>query len=735
MTTSVQTMCRVCANHCALQLEMTADGRHRISGVKDNPLYRGYSCVKGRAQTAQAAHPDRLLQPFKRIDGDLVPISTQVAITEVAARLTAVIEQYGPQSVAIYTGNGLIAGAASAYPVIAAFLAAIGSTRSFTSVTLDKPGKSIAKSLHGEWGAPAQSFHDPEVALFIGINPLITYTGLPAGNPGKWLADHLDAGMQLIVIDPRRSDIAKRATLHIQNRPGSDVHVLAAMLKVILDERRHDQEFVAQHTTGLEELRAALEEFTPERAAAAAGVEADAIVRAARIYADARRGYTMGGTGLHMAGYGTLAEYLILNLETICGRWLRSGDLVPNPGVLLPPRRYVAEARPPGPARFGEQLQTRGLRRTAAGLPTAAIPDEVLAGEIRALISLGGNPVASWPDQLKTIDALKELDLFVQVDPWLTESARAAHYVVPPPMALEVSSSSFLLDVLNTMGTGYSTIAPYAQYAPAVQDRPTGSDLLEEWEFIYELGCAMGLRLDVLIPGTGTNPETLHLDSTRRPSTDELLTALHRNSRIPLEEVRRQPGGVVFDGPPVYVEAPSGDPTGRLQLADPEMMSNLQQRARTSTERPSEFPFRLICRRMMHVYNSMGTVGPQNHKRLYNPAFMAPADLEALGLADGDEVLIGSRRTTIIGVVHADDSLLPGLVSMAFGFGGAPDRDSEYLTLGSNTNRLLDNDIEFDPYSGQPRMSDVPVSVTPRRPAPGAPANAAGRPASRQDGR
>jgi anaerobic selenocysteine-containing dehydrogenase len=314
--------------------------------------------------------------------------------------------------------------------------------------------------------------------LFVGINPLVTYTGLPAGNPGKWLNEQLEAGLQLIVIDPRRSDVAKRATLHLPARPGSDIHVIAAMIRVILTEDLMDGDFVARYTAGLETLREHLEPFTAERAAQVAGVAAEDIVAAARLFAGARRGFVMAGTGPHMSGYGTLAEYLLLDLETLCGHWLRAGEQVPNAGALLPARRYVAQPVGPSPARYGERLRTRGLRRTAAGLPTAALPDEILAGEIKALISIGGNPVASWPNQLKTIDALARLELFVQVDPWLTASARQADYVVAPPMPLEVASSSVVLDVLSTMGTGYSTAVPYAQYTDAVfpgQRAPTSS--------------------------------------------------------------------------------------------------------------------------------------------------------------------------------------------------------------------------------------------------------------------
>jgi anaerobic selenocysteine-containing dehydrogenase len=221
----------------------------------------------------------------------------------------------------------------------------------------------------------------------------------------------------------------------------------------------------------------------------------------------------------------------------------------------------------------------------------------------------------------------------------------------------------------------------------------------------------MGLRLRVLVPAGEHGLDHLDLDLACRPSTEELITQLSRHSRIPLEEVKRHPGGSVFGEPDAYVEPGDPDCADRLQLADPGLMAELDAALTAKRDPGDEWPYRLICRRMMHVYNSMGTVGPQTHRRRYNPAFMSPADLGRLALAEGDLVTISSRRASIVAVVHPDDTLSDGVVSMAFGFGGAPDRDSEYLTLGSNTNRLIDNDVEFDHWSGQPRRAG-------RRPVP-----------------
>src|SRR5439155_4686498 len=142
----------------------------------------------------------------------------------------------------------------------------------------------------------------------------------------------------------------------------------------------------------------------------------------------AGRGYAMAGTGPSMSGPGTLVEYLILNLLTLCGYWQRAGEQVRNPRTLLCAKPAKAQAAAPTPAYgVGEPMRVRGLAGSAAGLPTAALADEILTegeGRVRALLSVAGNPVAAFPNQRKTIEAMKSLDLLVQVDPWMSQTAR-----------------------------------------------------------------------------------------------------------------------------------------------------------------------------------------------------------------------------------------------------------------------------------------------------------------------
>jgi anaerobic selenocysteine-containing dehydrogenase len=709
--------CRVCINNCPIVVDVVDGQVASVGGDRAHPAYEGYTCIKGRAQGDLLRHPGRLLHSLKRTgDGTFVPIPSDDALDEIAQRLRDVVDRHGPSAVAGYLGTNVIANIAAS-PFGNAFLTALGTPMIFTPNTIDKPGKPIARALHGQWMAPGQGFDDPRVALLIGANPLVSYTGAPTGNPGKWLAAAKARGMKVIVVDPRRNDAARRADLFLQTRPGHDAELMAAILRVVITEERYDEAFVAEHTRGLAALREAVLPFTPELVAERADVAAEDIVEAARIFADAGRGYAFAGTGPNMSGPGVLVEYLVLDLLSLCGYWQREGERVRNDVCLMPAAERRAQASDPVAARSGTALRVRNLTGTPAGMPTAALADEMLLegeGQIRAMICCAGNPAVAWPDQAKVATALRELDLLVQIDPWMSQTARFADYVLAPTLPLEVASVTQMTDFLCHHGVGFGPVDAMSQYTPAIVPRPPGSDLLEEWQIFYRLARRLGLQLTL---GAQIYVEIppVDVDMSREPTTDEVIELLCRDSRISLSQVKEHPGGALFPEPATRVLPRDDGWEGRLDLANEEMLRELEGYAsppRHSVEHvSSDLPFALICRRMMHVYNSSSNHAGTHRGRAYNPAFLHPDDLEHLGVAEGTLVSIESDRASVLAVAESDPNLRHGLVSMTHCYGGLPDDPDDVLTVGTSASRLLRDDLDYDRLSGQPRMSNVPVRV------------------------
>jgi anaerobic selenocysteine-containing dehydrogenase len=707
--TTHKSFCRFCHASCAIEVDV-ADGRVvKIRGDRDNSMFRGYTCIKGRELPAQHNHPDRLRSSLRREGDGFEEISSEQALDEIAERLRAIVDEHGPRAVAVYCGTGAYQ-CATGLNVAKAWMKGLGSPSFYSSVTIDQPAKVVVSTQIGMWQGGVQSFASADVVMMIGNNPLVSSFSPQGTIPAFSAADKLRAakrrGLRLICIDPRKTELAKQADLHLQPIPGEDPTLLAGMLRVVLTEDLYDHAFCERYVEGLDELRQAVLPFDLESVSAQVGVPAEQIEAAARMFAEGPRGIAGTGTGPSMAPHSTLMEHLVACLNVVCGRFNREGVRIINPGVLSPRQQYKAQVTPASVMqkifRSGDAPRVRGIDPILGEQPTSSIPEEILTegeGQIRALINIGGNPVVAFPDQLKTLEAFSKLELHVTHDVHMCATARLCDYVVASTLSLERA------DVPTTIDPWFE--APYTQYTPAIV-KPD-FDVISEWEFIYGLAQRLGTPI-ALAGGT--------LDLEVKPSSDDVLDLLYAKSRVPLSEVRKHDGGNVYDLEPIHVSPPDPESTGRFSVAPKPLMTELEivEREATSAEQVADFDpeihtLRLISRRLRHVLNSTGQHIPGlRAKGGTNNAYMHPDDAESLGLFDGDLVDISSPRASIRGVVAISDDLRRGVVSMAHSWGGTPDDDASVREIGSPTGRLADL-RSYDAITGIPCMSAIPVSV------------------------
>jgi anaerobic selenocysteine-containing dehydrogenase len=734
--TTHHSICRFCHAACAILVEVKDGVPRTVKGDPQNPVYRGYTCSRGRDLPAQHTHPDRLLHTQKRqADGSFESISSEQAMDEVAARVQQIVEKHGPRSVAIYIGtssNQYVAAAASGV----GWLIANGSRMVFAASTIDQPGKHIANALHGRWLGGGYMYDEADTWMLIGTNPEVSMVAtVSCANPARSMTEARKRGQKLIVVDPRKSEATRHADIHLQSRPGEDPTLLAGLIHVIIRDELYDKDFVASNTQGFERLADAVREFTPGYAAQRSGVDEDDLIAAAKMFAGGTKAAAAAGTGPNMSPRGNLTEYLILCLNTLCGNWRREGEALPNPGVLMSPAKANAQAMSPRKGwGFGEKLRVRDLGNSAAGLPTAALAEEILLegkGQIRALVCIGGNPVVAWPDQKLTLEALEKLELCVTLDIKMSATAKLSDYVIAPKLSLEVPGTTYQVEAPEQMWPGIGYSRAYGQYTPALIDPPNGSDVIEEWEFFYGLAKRQQLPLSLYPIRAEAGPlraanKPLALDMGTKPTTEELLDLMFAGTRIPLSALREQQGGAVFDNGETLVAAKEPGWDGKLELAEPTMLGELVDvREEDDKQARDDFPFRLISRRSRGVYNSAGRDLPNfSRKNTYNPSFMNPDDLQALNIEAGSVIQIESERGMIIGIAAEEKGLRRGVVSMAHAFGDAPERDKDYREIGSTTGRLIDNRTEFDPYSGIPRMSSIAVRIQKARDGTGSIENA-----------
>ncbi|MDG2002579.1 MAG: molybdopterin-dependent oxidoreductase [Novosphingobium sp.] len=707
--------CRACSAYCPVLVTTDTGKVLQVTGNPEVPMYGGFTCPKGRALPALHDHPERLLTSMKRqADGSYTPIATDVAIAEIAEKLGPIVERGGPRSVAGFLGNPGVEQIATA-PVMLSLLRAIGSPMFFTMATLDQPNIPLADAMHGAWDGGRMRPETLDVFLIAGGNPVISkqYFGQ---NPGMRLKKLVRSGCKLIVVDPRRSETARRAAVHLQPIPGQDEVVVAGLIHLVIAMGGVDAEFVAGNATGLAELSEAVRPFTPDYVASRAGVVEDDLRAAAKLIAEAKRANFATGTGLSMTGRGTLATYLYNCLQTLRGFWAREGDEMLYSPVLLPPAAPCAQPCAPTPTTgFGEKMRVRGLEQSPAGMPAAALIDEILMpgeGQVRAVFMHAG-AMRTMPEEARTHEALRSLDLLVTHDIEMSPTARVSDYVIASTLGFEIPVLSFLVELNSSLHKGYGYPDPYAAAQPALVEPPAGADVIDAWRLYYRLGQKLGFALEC---GSMFAEKGAPLDMDNEPDTEDIHDLIAAGSAVPLERIKQYPAGHVFEEARVHIAPRDPDCDDKLDLANAEMLADLAEVAgediavRRGTG--EQYPLLMIPKRMQNVTNGTMRLDAKRLRVMTNPAFLHPSELAAHGLAPGDLAQVRSRHGVIEAVVEADEDLRPGVLAIAHGFGLSPEEQADPRKHGSNVNRLTALDDDYDRYSGMPRMGAIPVSLT-----------------------
>lgn len=679
-----------------------------IRGDRDHAVTQGYACSKGLQSGEIHRREDRILRPLKRMpDGSFATIGREDVLDEIAEKLRALVDTFGPHSVAAFlgtTGYFNVCGS----EMLVSWLDALGSRSFFSSHTIDSSAKAVTHGRLGGWGAGRQPWETADVWMFLGHNPLVSLSiqgGMPSGNPAKQMKEAKERGMKLIVVDPRRTETARHATLFLQPRPGEDAAVLAGMLRIIFAEGLADDDFCARYVKDLQRLRNAVEPFTPDYVAGRSGVGADQLHEAARLFGGAgKRGCAGTATGVNMSPHSNLADHLVETLNVVCGRYRRAGETIANAGGAHSPRvpRYAEVLPAMRPWEHGYRSRVRGFGKipgVAPGgeVPTGILADEILEpgdGQIRCLFVAGGNPAVAIPDQLKVAKALASLDLLVTVEPFMTATARLSHYILPPKLMYERPEIPWLF------GTEGRIPIAFTQYAPAIVNPPDGAELLDEWEIYWELAKRLGLEIEY---------RGVALDPAATLTTEDLLMMTVRDGQVPFDEIVKHPGGKQHDLAPLVVEPARSDATGRFDVMPDDVWHELVDYRAGGEE--AGFTHRLAVRRMRQFMNSLDPAVPETARAgRYNPAFLHPDDIRELGLAEGEQIDIVSDYARIVGIVKADEHLLRGVVSMSHCFGGLPD-DEDDPSLGANTGKLVDTSRHYQAINAMPTMSGLAVKI------------------------
>ncbi|MFC4594720.1 molybdopterin-containing oxidoreductase family protein [Sphingobium tyrosinilyticum] len=702
------TYCRNCAAACGLLVTEEAGVIQDIRGDREHPVSQGYFCIKGAATRDFHNGDDRLLSSRRRAaDGRFENIDAQTAMDEIHERLSAIIARHGTESVALYYGTGANCNVLSV-PAAKAWMDAIGSPYLFSSMTVDQSSKWVMAGRMGVYLAGKHRLPDIDVLMAIGSNPAASHAcyGMPSANPIQHVRNARKAGSKFIVVDPRRTELARSADLHLAVRPGQDAALFAGLIRIVLEEGLEDKGFCDRFVTSVDQLRASVAPFTPDHVAERTGIDVETLHLAARIFATAPRKSAVTGTGSAMALNSNLSEHMIEAFNAICGGYHRAGDPVrnmgyfgvaaPSEGVMPPNRTWES----------GPKLRTVDIGPMGGEYPTSQLPAEIVGNEMgrfRALIHLGGNLIKALPQPDRTIPMLRELDLLVSLDMRDNVTSRMADYVIATSAHYEHHDFNLALE--------YMLPTTFAQIAEPILERPAG--VIDDWEFFHGMASRMGKTLHMRRPVYGLAHRDIpgpELELTDDIRAEDMIRWLADGGRGSFEALKARPGGIHFKEAEAVVQPACADDGARLDLCPPDVAAELAV-VRTARDEIAGYPFRLISRRLIEVMNSAYTEASQSRRRFpTNPIFMNEQDMTRLGLADGGGVkLTGRTGDVVIGRARKDSGLQPGVIAMCHGWGN-PELSGE-VDPDAFSGRLVSLEHDLETINFMPRQSSVPVQA------------------------
>jgi anaerobic selenocysteine-containing dehydrogenase len=431
--------CTLCEATCGIEVETEGRTIVRLRGDAADGFSQGNVCPKSIGMRDLQNDPDRLRRPLKRTATGFVEIGWEEAYALAADGIARVREAGGPNAVAFYRGNPTIHDFATLLGANV-LSRALGTKNLFSAGALDTwPRYVQAGSMYGgPLRAPVPDVDRTDWFLVVGANPMVSNGSLMTA-PGmrERLAALRARGAKLVVIDPRRSETAAVADEHHFIAPGGDAAFLLAMIHVLFAEKRVDLGACAGIANGLAEIEAIAARFAPERVAARVGISAETIRRLAREMADAPSAAAYGRMGTCTQRFGTLASWALDLLAILTGNLDRAGGLMfASPAAPLYPA-----LEPDGPVRFGRWQSRVGARDEITGeIPVMALAEEIETpgeGQVRALVTVAGNPLRTAPNSERLERAVASLDFVVALDWYVNETTRHAHVILPPTGPLE----------------------------------------------------------------------------------------------------------------------------------------------------------------------------------------------------------------------------------------------------------------------------------------------------------
>ncbi len=734
-TTTHFRTCPLCEATCGLAITMSNGSIADVRGDPDDVFSRGFICPKGTAVKHLQEDPDRLRAPMIRMGGELIEASWDEAFEAMERGLAPIIERDGKDAVALYMGNPTVH-SLSASILSAVLVRALGSKNFYSAATVDQMPKHVSCGLM--FGSPTlipvPDLDRAGYLLILGANPWVSNGSLATAPDFRGRVEAISRrGGKVVVVDPRRTETAAGADEHLFIRPGTDAFFLMAIGNVLFAEERVALGHLVPHVSGLEEVRAIVEPFTPDAVATRTGLSPETITRIARELSDASSGSVYDRVGAHQQEFGTLTSWMSDVINVLTGNLDRAG------GRMFPLAAH-ATPDPDSPRKVGWRIgrftsRVKGYPEAFGQLPAATLADEMETpgpGQVRAFITVGGNPVLSTPNGRRLDGALESLEFMVSVDPYVNETTRHADVILPPPSLLarhHFDIAFYPLAVRNVANYTPPSIPPegpdeweiLSRIALVASGQPVTTDpelvpamaLMTLIDRSVAAGGALAGRdaTDVLQSLSDATPVVRILDFRLRSGPYGDLFG-ERPDGLSLKTLEDSPHGI--DLGPLQPRIPNALKTssGKVELAPPEMVADVARLHARPAQSAEDVV--LIGRRQLRSNNSwMHNVPTMMRGSNRCTLLMHPEDATRFGLAEGGVARVRSRVGEVEAPVEISDEMMPGVVSLPHGWGHG--RTGVRLAVaaanqGVSANDLTDEQL-IDPLSGNAVLNSVPVSI------------------------
>jgi len=736
------TACILCECNCGIEVQLGGEeGRHftRIRGDKQHPISQGYACEKANRLDFYQNGRDRITKPLRRTpEGSYEEIDWDTAIREVAQKYAAIRDEHGGDKIFYYGGGGQGNHLPAAYS--RATLAALGSVYRSNALAQEKTGEFWVNSkMFG--GIVRGDFEHCEVGVFIGKNPWQSHSVPRARVTLKELAK--DPARKLIVIDPKRTETADMADLHLSVAPGADAWLLSAMIAVIVQEGLSQKEFIDEHVVNLEQVLPFYEVLNVAEYAEKAGVPETQIRDAARLIANASSVAYFEDLGVQMNRHSTLVSYLNRILWILTGSFGKKGSM----GAPIPLQRLV------GGGRGNTKTPVTGQRIVGGLVPCNAIPDEILTdhpARYRAMLVETANPAHSLADSARMREALQSLDLLVVIDVAMTETARLADYILPVATQFEKAEATFFN--FEFPENAFYLRKPLLEPVDGVLTEPEIHTRITEelgalpLEIVDEMRVALAESREtftaLFFEKVASNPEHMAVVSSilyrslgatlpKGSESGAAVWGLAMMCALKYPEAVRAAGfegegpalgnalfDAILESPTAVVFAKHSfeDSWNRIGLADgkinaavPELFDTIRSLCSTGPLQPSqEYPSVLSAgERRSFTANTIFRHPDWRKKDREGALFIHPKDAEAIGIESGGRALLATKRGGVEVEVTVTDRMRPGHVSLPNGQGLS---NTEQDPVGVAPNDLTASE-DCDEFVGTPWHKSVPAKL------------------------